>query len=230
MDFAANLRELEDRIGTALRRSGRSAGSVAVLAVSKSAEPSEVRAVRRLGVLRFGENRWQEAREKIGQLSGEGIEWHFIGRLQANKLRRILDDFAVIESFDRTEDLTKAEEHMAGRKTNKTVYLQVNISEEPQKGGFSYEGVRRFFSEGGPARFPHLGITGLMGIGPGTRDADRSRGVFRAFRKCFDEARGLHAGLETLSMGMSGDFETAVEEGSTMVRVGTLIFGERSGR
>ena len=227
MDFPANLKKLEDRVGQALRRSGRPQGSVAVLAVSKSADAEAVRAVRKLGVLCFGENRWQEARPKIERLAGGGIEWHFIGRLQTNKLPRILDDFAVVQSFDRIDHLEKADAHLAGRETAKTVFLQVNISGEPQKGGFAPEDVRRFFGEGGPGRLRRLRITGLMGIGPAAPGEAAVRGAFRNFRKLYDQMKAVHPGLETLSMGMSGDFEAAIEEGSTMIRVGTAIFGER---
>ncbi len=228
MDIAGNIKALRERVARALQRSGRAPEAVEILAVSKSAGPAAVEAARAAGLERFGENRVQEAGGKIQELAGRGIEWHFIGRIQENKIRKILDAFDVVQSFDRVGHLEKADACLAEGKGPKDVFLQINISREPQKGGFSYDAARRFFEEGGPARFPRLRIRGLMGIGPDTRDAGEIRKVFRAFRAAFDSLAPLHPPLKVLSMGMSGDFEIAAEEGATLVRIGTLIFGGRN--
>lgn len=227
MSVSDNILSLKRRIAEACRRSRRRPEEITLVAVSKGFGTGPVREALKAGVEDFGENRWQEAEPKLSELESSELRWHFIGRLQSNKLGKILDSFDVVQSFDSLELLSGAQAHLKARGRKLEALLQVNISREVQKGGFDYAAAGRFFAQGGPGRFPNLRIRGLMGIGPAAGGPQASRKVFREFRAAFDAARRHDPALDILSMGMSGDFEAAIEEGTTMVRVGTAIFGKR---
>ena len=225
-DIRANLAAVQERIADAARRAGRGEDAVLLVAVSKTVDAEHVRAAIEAGVPALGENRVQEAREKIAVL-GRPRPWHLIGHLQTNKVRDALDCFDLIHSVDRlplAEALSRRAAE-AGRPVD--VLVQVNVGEEPQKGGVRVEDLRPTLEA--MRALPGLRLRGLMTIPPLPHDPEDSRPHYRAMRKLLDDARGWGFGREfaELSMGMSGDFEVGVEEGATIVRVGTAIFGAR---
>jgi pyridoxal phosphate enzyme (YggS family) len=219
-----NLAAVQERIADAARRAGRREDAVLLVAVSKTVDAERVRDAIAAGVPALGENRVQEAREKIAVL-GRPRPWHLIGHLQTNKVRDALDCFDLVQSVDRlplAEALSRRATE-AGRRVD--VLVQVNVGEEPQKGGFRVGDLRPALEA--MAALPGLRLRGFMTIPPLPRDPEDSRPHYREMRKLIDGARGWGFGpeLAELSMGMSGDFEVGVEEGATIVRVGTAIFG-----
>lgn len=227
-EVAVNLREIRCRIESACARVGRSPGDVCLVAVSKTFGVDAVREAALAGQVAFGESRLQEAEPKITE-AGPGLSWHFIGSIQRNKVRRILGCCRVLHSVDSLRlarhIATVAEE----LRVKPQVFLQVNLGEETSKGGFKAGEVSQALNE--IVSLPTLEVLGLMTIPPVEEDEVASRGWFRQLRELRDDiVRTSGVKLPCLSMGMSGDFEVAVEEGATHVRVGSAIFGTRSYR
>jgi pyridoxal phosphate enzyme (YggS family) len=218
-DIRSNLERVRERIARAAERAGRRAEDVLLVGVSKTVEAERIRAAVAAGLGALGENRVQEARGKIAEL-GRPVPWHLIGHLQTNKAREALELFDVIHSVDRI-DLAR-ELDRRGRATGRRVDVlaQVNVALEPSKGGWAPEAVQTAVEA--LAALGGLRLLGLMAIPPAVERAEDARGWFRMLRMLAERH-----GLADLSMGMSGDFEVAVEEGATMVRVGTAIFGPR---
>ncbi|MBI4669879.1 MAG: YggS family pyridoxal phosphate-dependent enzyme [Elusimicrobia bacterium] len=219
-----NIAAVKRRMASASERAGRNSGEIKLIAVSKGVSPGEISEAGRCGVLNFGENRIQEAGPKIRE-SPPGLKWHFIGPLQSNKTAKALDlKFAVIQTM---ESLAMAERmnRLAGeRSLCQTVFLQVNIAAEAQKHGFLPQDAVE--AAGKMAAYKNLNTCGLMCMGPQSDDAEMIRPYFKkAFiLKCrIEERLGRR---QELSMGMSHDFEAAIEEGATMVRLGSVIFKE----
>lgn len=224
-DASSRLSAVLARMECATARAARPAGSVRLVAVSKTHPPEAVAAAAAAGQRIFGESRVQEARDKIA-CCPHGLEWHFIGHLQKNKVRQAVPLFDMFHSIDST-GLAHAVDRVAGE-AGRTVdgLLEVNVSGETTKHGFTPAELRRAFAP--LAKLPRLRIAGLMTMAPYSDDPEDARPVFRALRELRDELQEKHGWpLPELSMGMSGDFETAIEEGSTLVRVGTAIFGVR---
>jgi pyridoxal phosphate enzyme (YggS family) len=217
LDIRANLGRVQEAVARACARAGRSPDHVLLIAVSKTMDVERVRLAIEAGVAALGENRVQEAKEKIGRL-GHPVPWHLIGSLQTNKARDAARLFDWIHSVDRLE-LAQELSRRTSRKLN--ILLQVNLGEEPQKGGVAPAECKRLCEA--VAGLPGLAVRGLMAIPPVAPSAEATRPHFRRLRELRDEL-----GLEHCSMGMSADFEVAIEEGATMVRVGTAIFGERA--
>jgi len=216
--IAARLRQVHDRIAAACERSGRSPEDVTLIAVSKGFGAAAVREAAAAGATDIGENRVQEAADKRLELAGlGGVTWHMIGHLQTNKVKAALDLFDIIHSVD---SLRLAEAISSRAPSDVPVFLEVNVSQEPTKTGFTIDEVPDAYSA---ARLLHLDIRGLMTIAPLTDRGEDVRPIFRELRQT---AHGL--GLEQLSMGMTNDYEIAIEEGATHVRIGRAIFGERS--
>ena len=226
IDVRANLAAVRERIAEAARRAGRRDDTVLLVAVSKTVDVDGVRAAIAAGVPALGENRVQEAREKVGAI-GRPVPWHLIGHLQTNKVRDALECFDLIQSVDRLPlaQALSSRAVQAGRRAD--VLVQVNVGDEPQKGGIRPEDLRAGLEA--MAALPGLRLRGLMTIPPLPRDPEDSRPHYRQLSKLLEAARGwgLPGELTELSMGMSGDFEVGVEEGATIVRVGTAIFGPR---
>jgi PLP dependent protein len=224
MGLGENFSAIRERIHGACTRANRDAGSVTLLAVSKGMPPELVSAAVDLGQLFFGENKVQEARAKIPQCPSRA-RWHMIGHLQSNKCRDAVQLFEMIHGVD---SLALAEElNKWADKLGKTmpVLLEVN-SGEATKFGFKPEALMERFDT--LNALPRLEIHGLMTIAPWTPDSERVRPVFRALREFKNRCeQKLGAPLPHLSMGMSGDFEVAIEEGATIVRIGTALFGPR---
>jgi pyridoxal phosphate enzyme (YggS family) len=228
MDLAANLSSIREKIRVACERAGRAPEAVSLVAVSKNQPPEHVRAVAELGLSVFGENRVQEARAKIGQCPGR-LHWHLIGHLQSNKCRDAVHFFEMIQSVD---SLALAEEvNKWADKTAKTmpILLEVNIAGEGSKFGYRPAALLAELAQINALR--KLEIHGLMTVAPWTLEPEKVRPVFQQLRDLKIECEQiLGAPLAHLSMGMSGDYEIAIEEGATMIRVGTALFGPRSAR
>lgn len=222
---AANLRHIRNRIEAACIRSVRDPGGVELVAVSKTFPPEAVAAADAAGHLVFGESRQQEAEPKMAALP-PGLRWHFIGRVQRNKLRKLLPRFEAIHGIDSLRLAAHADSVALELGIRGKVFLQVNVGGEASKGGFEPLELRDAIDE--LARFRGLEILGLMTIPPAGPDAESARPWFRRLRELRDGLEAAHGvRLPALSMGMSGDFEVAIEEGATHVRVGSAIFGGR---
>ena len=218
-DIRAGLMRVRERIAAAAFRAGRRPDDVLLIAVSKTVEIERIREAIEAGASALGENRVQEAKAKVTAL-GRPVPWHLIGHLQTNKVKDALAIFDVVHSVDRLE-VAREIDRRAVRPID--VLLEVNVAGEPQKSGFAPDAVAAALDA--IAGMAHLKVRGLMAIPPAVERAEDSRPAFRALR----ELAKRH-NLAELSMGMSGDFEVAVEEGATMVRVGTAIFGPRASK
>jgi pyridoxal phosphate enzyme (YggS family) len=219
IDVAGNLARVRERIALAAERAGRSPDDVLLVGVSKSVDAERIRRALAAGLPALGENRVQEAKEKIGEL-GRSVPWHLVGHLQTNKAGDAVRLFDLIHSLDRLELARELHRRAAAAAKVVDVLVQVNLAGEATKGGFAPSELKGALDA--IRELPGLAVRGLMTIPPPVAQAELARGWFRQLRELRDEA-----GLEHLSMGMSGDFEVAVEEGATMVRVGTAIFGPR---
>lgn len=219
MDIERNLRDVERRIARAAERVGRSLGEVTIVVVTKNVETEAIKAALEAGIKHVGENRVQEAKRKIEILSTlvPRPVWHMVGHLQTNKAKTAAEIFDIIHSIDSVR-LAEAISHRAS--SNLPLLIQVNVSVEGAKDGFAVAELTKAVAE--IARLPRLEVKGLMTIAPLVKDPEEVRPIFRRLRELRDAL-----GLEHLSMGMSDDFEVAVEEGATMVRIGRAIFGER---
>lgn len=221
-----NVARVLERIESARARSG-AAAAVDVVAVTKTFPPEVVEAAISVGLTRMGENRVQELERKVEAVGRDRCEWHLIGHLQRNKVRQALPLFDLLHSIDslRLAEAVSREAVRAGREVEGLV--QVNTSGEESKYGFSAE--EAVDAVGRITELPGVRITGLMTMAPFTSDEGILRGTFSAARELFERCAREVSGFEAkhLSMGMSNDFELAIEEGSTMVRLGTVLFGER---
>lgn len=208
---------------SACSRSGRNPAEITLVAASKTRTPDEILALHEAGVIDFGENYWQEARDKIAALP-HTIRWHFIGTLQENKARYIAAHFPVLETLDSLQLADTLSKKLLAVDRTCQVLVEVNIDSERTKSGVAPEEALRIAEHA--ARLPGLVVKGLMTMGAPGADEVTLRARFRAMRGLFER---LPPELrQELSMGMSDDFEVAIEEGATMVRIGTAIFGSRS--
>ena len=221
-DIATNLERVRERLARAAERAGRRPDDVLLIAVSKTVDVERIRAAVAAGVTALGENRVQEAKTKIAEL-GRPAAWHLIGHLQTNKVKDALPLFDVIHSLDRLDLAREIERRAAARGQVVDALLQVNVAAEASKGGVGPDAVGETLDAIG--KLAHVRVRGLMTIPPEVERAEDSRPWFRRLRELAERH-----GLRELSMGMSGDFEVAVEEGATMVRVGTAVFGPRPPR
>ncbi len=210
---------MEERIAQACQRAGRSPSEVTLIAATKTAPPSAIRDAFTAGLRNFGENRVQEARAKIGELADltSQLVWHMVGKLQTNKVNMAIGTFDIIHSVD---SLNLARTLSQRAQVTLPILIQVNVAGEATKGGFSLAEAKTAIED--IARLPHLEVRGLMTIAPMAEKAAEVRPVFRQLHLL-----GQALGLAHLSMGMTDDFEVAIEEGATLVRIGRAIFGER---
>jgi len=219
MSIAENLACVRERIEQACRRAGRSTGEVTLVGVTKGHPAEAIEEACAAGLRDVGENRVQEAQAKIEALASRGVRprWHLIGHLQTNKAKTASNLFAIIHSVDSLR-LAQALSRQAEEPVS--ILLEVNVAQEASKFGFTPDELPQVFAD--IAALPHLDVRGLMTVAPMADDPERVRPVFRRLRELRDEL-----GLRELSMGMTDDFEVAIEEGATMVRVGRAIFGSR---
>ena len=222
LDIAANLERVRERVARAAERAGRRPDDVLLIGVSKVVEVERIRAALAAGIGALGENRVQEAKAKVAEL-GRPVPWHLIGHLQTNKVKDALPLFDLIQSLDRLELAQELERRAAALGRVVEALLQVNVASEASKGGFAPDAIGAALDTIGA--LSHVRIRGLMVIPPEAERPEDARPWFRRLRELADKH-----GLRERSMGMSGDFEVAIEEGATMVRVGTAIFGPRPSR
>lgn len=225
----ANLRWAHERINSAARSAQRTVDSVVLVAVGKTFPAEAIAAAARGGARHFGESYVQEALEKIAQVRalvpGLELQWHFIGPIQSNKTRAIAETFDWVQSVDRMKIAQRLSEQRPAARGPLNVLLQVNISGEATKSGVPPDEAAALASA--IAALPRLRLRGLMAIPEPEADPARRRVPFARMRELFGELRARGLALDTLSMGMSDDFEAAIAEGSTMVRIGSAIFGRR---
>ena len=224
MSLAKTLAQLHERLAAAADRSGRAATDVRLVAVTKYASMDAVRAVLATGHRDLGENRPQQLLARATELESAAPTWHLIGQLQRNKARKLLPAVAMVHSADSLkllQSLSRLAEELALRPR---VLLEVNISGETAKSGFTPDELRATWPQ--IAALTGLDVAGLMTVAPYADEAETVRPIFRGLRRLRDEiaATGSHP-LPELSMGMSGDFEVAIEEGATIVRIGSALFG-----
>ncbi len=228
--IADNLKAVRSRISEAAARSGRDPDAIELVAVTKKKPVSMIRKAYEAGHTVFGENYAQEMRDKAAELSDLNIRWHFIGPLQKNKAKYVVPCASMIETVDSIEIAQVLNARLAKMEERKTLdcLIEINIGGEASKSGILSKDAAALASE--ISSIEHLALKGLMIIPPYDPDPEKSRPYFRKLRELLDEinsaARLPHLMTE-LSMGMSHDFEVAIEEGATIVRVGTAIFGER---
>ncbi len=219
------LQQLRSRIVAASGAAGRDPAEIRLIAASKTFDAAAVREAHAAGQVDFGENYVQEAVDKMGELGDLPLVWHFIGPIQSNKTRAIAEHFDWVHSVDRL----KIAERLSAQRPQSLplldICLEVNISGEASKGGVSAEDLPALTQA--VAGLPRLRLRGLMAIPAPSSDPLEQRAAFAAVRKLYEALQARGYALDTLSMGMSGDLEAAIAEGSTMVRVGTAIFGER---
>jgi pyridoxal phosphate enzyme (YggS family) len=228
--MAGRIAHIRQRIADACARAGRSPDSVVLLPVSKTFEVDAIREAMALGLTRFGENKTQEIRQKAAALAGQGLQWVLIGHLQTNKAKDAARDATEVQSLDRTDLAEALHRRLVNEGRTLDVLVQVKTSTEPSKFGMAPEDVSAFLRRIA-AEFPTLRVQGLMTLAVNSPDPEQVRACFRALRELRDSLRAENidgVSLERLSMGMSGDFELAIEEGSTEVRIGTAIFGART--
>ena len=218
-DIEQNVHEVQRRVAKAVEKAGRSPADLTVIGVTKTADPLLIQQAFQAGIRHFGESRIQEAKDKIAQLSmlQPRPTWHMVGHLQTNKAKTAVGLFDIIHSVDSVRLAEAISEHA---QQAIPILIQVNVSCEASKYGFAPNEVRSTIEQA--SHLPHLEIMGLMTIAPYTDNPEDIRPIFRQLRVLRDSL-----GLEHLSMGMTDDFEVAIEEGATMVRIGRAIFGER---
>lgn len=225
--IAENLQQVKKNIRKACEKVNRDPSEVTLIAVSKTKPVSMLQEAYDEGVRTFGENKVQEIMDKYGQLP-QDIEWHMIGHLQRNKVKYIADKAAMIHSLDSLRLAETIEAEAAKHNRVIPVLVEVNVAMEESKFGVSVDEVLPFVQE--LSKFPHLSVKGLMTIAPFVENPEENRQVFRKLNKLsvdIEEKNINNISMSVLSMGMTGDYQVAIEEGATMVRVGTGIFGER---
>ncbi|MCS7273254.1 MAG: YggS family pyridoxal phosphate-dependent enzyme [Fimbriimonadales bacterium] len=214
---------LQERIARACARAGRDPSAIRVVAVTKGVPIERIAEAYALGLRDFGENYWQEARSKLDALPHD-IRWHFIGHLQTNKVKYVVGRFALIQSVDRVSLLEEVQRVASKRGLRQPVLIEVRLAEVAERAGVSFVDAPALIER--TLAMPNLILQGLMGIAPFTDDVPTIRTAFRKLRQLYEQLPAQNR--QWLSMGMSHDFEIAIEEGSTMLRLGTALFGERA--
>ena len=223
-----NLAMVEDRVKAACDRAGRIYGSVTLVAVSKTKPVRLVEQAYEYGIRQFGENKAQEMKEKYDMLP-KNINWHFIGHLQTNKIKYVLGRAALIHSVDSMHLAEAIEAECVKKKLDADILVEVNVAQEATKSGIKTEETESLVRD--IAKLPHVHVKGLMTIAPFVENAGNNRMIFRTLKELSVDIAGKNidnVSMNILSMGMTNDYEVAIEEGATHIRVGTAIFGERN--
>jgi pyridoxal phosphate enzyme (YggS family) len=223
--WAENLFRVRSHINAAAAAAGRDPTHITIVAVSKAQPLEAIRAVRALDVMDFGENYPQEALRKIEALDDESVRWHFIGHLQANKTRHVAERFAWVHSVDRLQIARRLSAQRPFHAPALNVCLQVKLGDEPTKAGVAAADVNALADE--VATLDRIRLRGLMCLPPASDDVAQQRRWFAQLRELQASLNQRGHSLDALSMGMSGDYVAAVQEGATHLRIGTAIFGER---
>ncbi len=226
--IAENLQEIRSRIAAAAHRAGRNESDIKLIAVSKTKPVEMIEECIKAGQYVFGENKVQELVHKIPQLP-EKLEWHLIGHLQKNKVKYIVDQVELIHSVDTVALAEQIQKEAAKKKCDVNILLEVNVAREDTKSGFYMEDVYDACRQ--ISKFPNVHVRGLMTVAPFVANPEENRVIFQNLKHLLVDIQGkkvdnIH--MTELSMGMTNDYEIAVEEGATMVRVGTAIFGARN--
>jgi pyridoxal phosphate enzyme (YggS family) len=224
-NLALQVQEVRERVARAVAAAGRSAHSVTLLAVGKAQPLALLRAAADAGLTDFGESYLNEALEKVAALQDRALTWHYIGRLQANKTRPVAEAFAWVHAVDRLKIAERLSAQRPYHAPPLNVCLQVNLAGEASKGGVPPAQLAPLAAA--VAALPRLTLRGLMCLPPQETDPARQRHWFAQLRALKEELNSRGARLDTLSMGMSDDFEAAIAEGATIVRLGTVLFGPR---
>ena len=225
-NLPVRIRELRERIARAAAAAGRSAHSVTLLAAAKAHPPELLAAAAECGVSDFGESYLQEGLGKIAALRDRPLTWHFIGRIQSNKTRAIADAFAWAHAVDRLKVAERLSAQRSALLPPLNVCLEVNVAGEDSKGGVAPAATAELAAA--VAKLPRIALRGLMCIPPEEKELARQRTWFARLRTLLAQLNAAGGHLDTLSMGMSGDFEAAILEGATIVRIGTALFGPRA--
>jgi PLP dependent protein len=225
-NLPARIQAVQERVARAAEAAGRSAQSVTLLAIGKAQPLPLLNAAAACGLEHFGESYLQEALAKITALRERGLTWHFVGRVQANKTRPIAEEFAWVHALDRVRIAERLAVQRPPHAPPLNVCLQVNLAGEDAKGGVAPEELAPLAAA--VAKLPRLALRGLMCIPPEETEPARQRAWFAKLRELRDQLNVQGARLDTLSMGMRGDFEAAIAEGATIVRLGTALFGPRA--
>ncbi|GJL53756.1 MAG: YggS family pyridoxal phosphate enzyme [Nitrospirales bacterium] len=228
--IAENIQLVVQSIQQAALRTGRDPQDIRVVAVTKTVMADRLRQAHASGLRTFGENRLQEAQQKQGSLQDlRDVSWHFIGQVQRRKIKDVVGQFHLIHSVESLEQATAMDTRARDMDITQAILLQVNVSGEATKGGFSVPEVKTVLPEF--EKLQHLTVRGLMTIPPWSKDGERARPYFRALRELaqtVEQQDYERTKMEELSMGMSRDYPVAVEEGATLVRIGTALFGTRN--
>jgi PLP dependent protein len=222
---AQRLASVRERVCRAEQDAGRPVGSVQILAVSKTRDASQIRAAWAADQRAFGESYLQEALNKMDPLGDLDLEWHFIGRVQANKTRALAERFAWVHGLSDIHHARRLNAQRPAELPPLNLCIQVNVSQEPSKGGVAPEAVQALLAQ--CQGLPRICVRGLMAIPEPITDQQRQHEPFARLRRLRDRLRQTDLPLDTLSMGMSNDLEAAIAEGATLVRIGTAIFGSR---
>jgi pyridoxal phosphate enzyme (YggS family) len=224
--LAHNIANLLERVRLSAEKSQRCADDILLLAVSKTRPEQDIRSAHKCGLREFGESYLQEALDKIEALQDLDLVWHFIGPIQSNKTRPIASNFHWVHSVDRAKIARRLSEQRPPGLPALQVCLQVNISAEQSKSGVAPEQLPQLAQE--VAQLPRLQLRGLMAIPAATQDSLQQRRAFAQLRREFEQLQLQLPGLDTLSMGMSDDMESAIAEGATILRIGSAMFGPRN--
>jgi pyridoxal phosphate enzyme (YggS family) len=222
-----NFRKIQDLLAQTASAAGRRTGDVRLLAASKRQPVSAILEAAQAGQRDFGENIVQEGIEKMASAARDDLVWHFIGQLQSNKTRAVAEHFAWVHTVDRLKIAERLSDQRPGRNTPLNVCIQVNIDDEESKGGTSVEELHGLAAA--VARLPNIRLRGLMCLPAIRQGFAQQREPFARLRHLRDSLNESGLKLDTLSMGMSADFAAAIYEGATIVRLGTALFGERTG-
>jgi len=220
-----HLAEITHRVALALERSARHGDEITIVAVSKQKPAADVRLAAAAGLTHFGENYLQEALPKIAEIGDCGISWHYIGRLQSNKTRQVAEHFDWVETVDRARIAERLNAQRPAASGPLNVLIQLNPDAEPQKGGVAPDEALALGQL--IAELPRLQLRGVMCIPPDGQSLAEKRASFGAVMRTAEQLRRAGLPIDTISMGMSSDFELAIECGATSVRIGTALFGER---
>lgn len=223
-----HVNHVRSRINQAALAAGRDPSAVTLVAVTKGQTAQSIREAATAGVTDFGESYLQEAGAKMDELAGLGLGWHFIGGIQSNKTREIAERFDWVHSIDRLSIARRLSEQRPYHAAPLNLCIQVELVPEPNKGGVPPSEVGQIAAAA--AILPRVRLRGLMCVPPQQPNSAAERAVFARLRSLLEELNANGHKLDTLSMGMSGDFESAIAEGATLVRIGTALFGSRSGR
>jgi len=224
-DIVANFHHLKRQISATLQSCNRPSNAITLVAVSKSHSHDQIATLFAAGQHDFGENYLDEALQKISALNHQNIIWHFIGTVQSKKAQKIAQNFSWVHTVCRLKEATLLSEHRPAHLSPLNICLQVKMDDSPNRNGVPSDKIMSLIEALKP--LPHLKLRGLMMLPPLVDSLETQRAYFRTLRTLYDDCNRQGAGLDTLSMGMSHDFEAAILEGATMIRIGTTIFGAR---